>query len=375
MHREYCMLVINVGSTSTKVAWYQGNDSVVTETIRYRSEDLGRYSSLSEQLPLRERDLLEFLKKNGIKIEGADMIVSRGGLGRPAPAGAYEIDETMCRDLLEGKFGKHPSALGPAMALNFSRRYGIPAVVIDPPSTDEFHPLARISGLPEIERKSALHALNQKAAARRLAGDLKKKYEKVNVIVAHLGGGITVGAHREGMVIDCTHGLNEGPFTPERAGSLPTTDLVEMALSGRLDKKQILSRLVGQGGFFSYFGTSDVEKVQDMIHAGDEKANLVYEAMAYQVAKEIGAMSVVLKGKIDGIILTGALAKSVMMTKAISDWIRFIAPVFIYPGEDEISALAEGGLRVLRKEEELKRYPHCHKPERTISSQTSLRKE
>ena len=375
MHREYCMLVINVGSTSTKVAWYQGNDPVVTETIRYRSEDLGRYSSLSEQLPLRERDLLEFLKKNGIGIEEADMIVSRGGLGRPAPAGAYEIDETMCRDLLEGKYGKHPSALGPAMALNFSRKYGMLAVVVDPPSTDEFHPPARFSGLPEIERKSALHALNQKAAARRLAGDLKKKYEEVNVIVAHLGGGITVGAHREGMVIDCTHGLSEGPFTPERAGSLPTTDLVEMAFSGQLEKKQILSRLVGQGGFFAYFGTSDVEKVQDMIHAGDEKAKLVYEAMAYQVAKEIGAMSVVLKGKIDGIILTGALAKSEMMTKAISEWIRFIAPVFIYPGEDEISALAEGGLRVLRKEEELKRYPHCHKPERTISSQTSLRKE
>jgi butyrate kinase len=352
------MLVINVGSTSTKVAWYRGNDPVVTETIRYPSEDLGRYSSLPEQLPLRERDLLEFLKKNGIGIEDADMIVSRGGLGRPAPAGAYEIDETMCRDLLEGKFGKHPSALGPAMALNFSRKYGMPAVVVDSPSTDEFHPLARISGLPEIERKSALHALNQKAAARRLAGNLGKKYEEVNVIVAHLGGGITVGAHREGMVIDCTHGLGEGPFTPERAGSLPTTDLVEMIFSGRLDKKQILSRLVGQGGLFAYFGTSDVEKIQESIRAGDEKAKLVYEAMAYQVAKEIGAMSVVLKGKIDGIILTGALAKSVMMTNAISEWIRFIAPVFIYPGEDEISALAEGGLRVLRKEEELKRYPH-----------------
>ena len=356
MRREYCMLVINVGSTSTKVAWYQGNDPVATETIRYRSEDLSPYSSLSEQLPLRERDLLEFLKKNGIGIEKADIIVSRGGLGRPAPAGAYEIDEAMCEDLLEGKFGKHPSALGPAMALNFSRKYGMPAVVVDPPSTDEFHPLARISGLPEIDRKSALHALNQKAAARRLAGDLGKKYEEMNVIVAHLGGGITVGAHREGMVIDCTHGLGEGPFTPERAGSLPTTDLVEMAFSGWLDKKQILGHLVGQGGFFAYFGTSDVEKVQDMIRAGDEKAKLVYEAMAYQVAKEIGAMSVVLKGKIDGIILTGALAKSEMMTNAISEWIRFIAPVFIYPGEDEISALAQGGLRVLRKEEDLKSY-------------------
>jgi len=173
-----------------------------------------------------------------------------------------------------------------------------------------------------------------------------------------LGGGITVGAHQKGRVIDCTHGLGEGPFTPERAGSLPTTDLVEMAFSGTLDKKQILGRLIGRGGLFAYLGTNDVEKVQEMIRAGDEMAKLVYEAMAYQVAKEIGAMSVVLKGEIDGIILTGGLANSEIMTGMIREHIRFIAPVFVYPGEDELSALAEGGLRVLRKEEELMRYPH-----------------
>jgi len=356
MREEHRLLVINVGSTSTKVAWFKGNDLIVLETIRYGSEDLAGYSSINEQLPLREKDLLEFLKRNGIGLEEVDMIVSRGGLGRPSPAGAYEIDEAMCRDLLEGKFGKHPSALGPAMALDFSRRYGMPAVVIDPPSTDEFQPLARFSGLPEIDRKSVLHALNQKASARRLAVELGKNYEEMNLIVAHLGGGITVGAHRKGRVVDCTHGLGEGPFTPERAGSLPTTDLLDMAFSGKLDKKQILSRLVGQGGLFAYLGTNDVEKVEEMIRAGDERAELVYEAMAYQVAKEIGAISVVLKGEIDGIILTGGLAKSEMMTGLIREWIRFIAPVFVYPGEDEIAALAEGGLRVLRKEEELKTY-------------------
>jgi butyrate kinase len=356
MHKEHRLLVINVGSTSTKVAWFKGNTPIILETIRYGSEDLARYSSLDEQLPLREKDILEFLKKNGIGLEEVDMIVSRGGLGRPAEAGAYEIDESMCKDLLEGKFGKHPSALGPAMALDISRKYSIPAIVIDPPSTDEFQPLARFSGLPEIERKSVLHALNQKAAARRLAGELRKKYEEMNLIVAHLGGGITVGAHQKGRVIDCTHGLAEGPFTPERAGSLPSTDLIEMAFSGQLDKKQILGRLIGRGGLFAYLGTNDVEKVQEMIRAGDEKAKVVYEAMAYQVAKEIGAMSVVLKGEIDGIILTGGLANSEIMTGLIRESIRFIAPVFIYPGEDEISALAEGGLRVLRKEENLKRY-------------------
>jgi butyrate kinase len=356
MHEEHRLLVINVGSTSTKVAWFRGNDLIVLETIRYTGEDLTPYSSLHEQLSLREKDLLAFLKKNGIVLEEVDLIVSRGGLGRPSPAGAYAIDEAMCRDLLEGKFGKHPSALGPAIALDFSRRYGMPAVVIDPPSTDEFQPLARFSGLPEIERKSALHALNQKAAARRLAVELGKKYEGMNLIVAHLGGGITVGAHQKGRVIDCTHGLGEGPFTPERAGSLPTVDLLDLAFSGRLDKTQILRRLVGQGGLFAYLGTNDVEKVEEMITAGDEKAGLVYEAMAYQVAKEIGAMSVVLKGEIDGIILTGGLANSETMTRWIREWIRFIAPVFVYPGEDEIAALAEGGLRVLRNEEELKMY-------------------
>ncbi|HVO84049.1 MAG TPA: butyrate kinase [Syntrophobacteria bacterium] len=356
MHEAHRLLVINVGSTSTKVAWFKGNDPIALETIRYSGEDLARYSSMDEQLPRREKDLLDFLKKNGIALEEADIIVSRGGLGRPLPAGAYEIDDAMCGDLLEGRFGKHPSALGPAMASDLSRRYGVPAVVIDPPSTDEFQPLARFSGLPEIERKSALHALNQKAAARRLSVELGREYEGMNLIVAHLGGGITVGAHQQGRVVDCTHGLGEGPFTPERAGSLPTTDLLELAFSGKLDKTQILRRLVGQGGLFAYVGTSDVQKVEEMITAGDEKAKLVYEAMAYQVAKEIGAMSVVLKGEIDGVILTGGLANSEMMTGLIREWIQFIAPVFVYPGEDEMAALAEGGLRVLRQEEKLKKY-------------------
>jgi butyrate kinase len=356
MDKEYRLLVINVGSTSIKVAWFKGKTPVVLETIRYSSEGVAPHSTIGEQLPLRERDLLEFLKKNRIDLEEVDMIVSRGGLGKPSPAGAYKIDDAMCNDLLEGKFGKHPSALGPAMALNFSRKYGMLAIVIDPPSTDEFQPLARISGLPEIERKSAFHALNQKMAARRLARELRKKYEDMNIIVAHLGGGITIGAHQKGCVIDCNHGLGEGPFTPERAGSLPTTELLALAFSGKLEKKQIQGRLVGQGGLLAYMGTTDVQKVEEMIKSGDEKAKLVYEAMAYQVAKEIGGMSVVLRGEIDGIILTGGLANSEMLTGWIRDWTQFVAPVFIYPGEDEISALAEGGLRVLQKEEELKRY-------------------
>jgi len=356
MKKRHNLLVINVGSTSTKVGWFSGGDNAVQETIRYSSETLASYKSIGEQLPLREEDVLKFVARNVVSFEEIDMIVSRGGLGKPAPAGAYRIDEDMRRDLLEGKYGMHASALGPAMALDICKKYGIPAIVIDPPSTDEFQPLARISGLPEIERKSALHALNQKNAARRLAREMGKRYEELNLVVAHLGGGITVGAHQKGRVIDCTHGLGEGPFTPERAGSLPTIDLLNLAFSGKLGKKELQVRLVGQGGLFAYLATTDGQKIRDMINAGDERAKLIYEAMSYQIAKDIGAMCVVLNGEVDGIILTGGLAHSEMLIDWIRERVCFLASVFVYPGEDEMSALAEGGLRVLSKEEEVKSY-------------------
>ena len=356
MDKKHGLLVINVGSTSTKVAFFRGSHPEILENIRYSSEDLAPYSSLSAQLFLREDDLLRLLEKKGVNLKSIDMIVSRGGLGNPGAAGAYAIDDAMCSDLLEGKYGKHPSALGPAMSLDISKKYGIPAIVVDPPSTDEFHPLARISGLPEIERKSAFHALNQKSAARRLAAERGKKYEEMNLIVAHLGGGITIGAHRKGKVVDCTHGLGEGPLTPERAGALPTNDLIDLAFSEDMDRKKLQGRLVGQGGLFAYLGTTDAAKIEGMVRGGDQKAKLVYEALAYQAAKDIAAMSAVLKGQIDGIVLTGGLANSVMLTGWIRERVQFLGPVSVYPGEDEMSALAEGGLRVLLKEEELKKY-------------------
>jgi len=356
MDNNYRLLVINVGSTSTKVGLFEGEKPTILDTIRYSSAALASYPSLRAQLPHREDDLLNFFKANGIDLKTIDMIVSRGGLGKPAPAGAYRIDDAMCQDMMEGRYGKHPSALGPVMSLNISRRYGMPAIVIDPPSTDELHPIARISGIPEIERKSAFHALNQKIAARRLALKRGKKYEGMNLVVAHLGGGITIGAHQNGKVIDCTHGLGEGPLTPERAGALPTTDLLDLVFSEKFDKNNIQGRLVGQGGLFAYLGTTDVKKIEGMIRAGDEKAKLIFKAMAYQVAKDIGAMSVVLKGQIDGVILTGGLAHSEMLTEWIKEWVQFLSPIFVYAGEDEMSALADGGLRVMRQEEEIKHY-------------------
>jgi butyrate kinase len=356
MGKEHRLLVINVGSTSTKVAFFRGNDPKALENIHYRPEDLARFSSLGEQLPLRKEDVLKFLKNRKIGLDEMDMIVSRGGLGKPAPAGAYRIDDAMCRDLLAGKYGKHPSALGPAMAFEFSKEFGMPAIVIDPPSTDEFEPLSRISGIPEIERKSAFHALNQKMAARKYAAKLGKKYEDTNIVVAHLGGGITIGAHKLGRVIDCTHGLAEGPLTPERAGNLPTIDLLDLAFSGKLDRKQLQGRLVGQGGLAAYLDTTDAQKVEAMVKDGNEKAKLIFEVMAYQIAKDIGAMVVVLKGQIDGIIITGGLAHSETLTNWIKERVGFLALVVVYPGEDEMAALAEGGLRVLRNEEEIKMY-------------------
>jgi len=351
------MLVINVGSTSTKLAWFKGSEPMVLGTIPYPSEEQAPYPSMREQIPQRQAGVLDFLQKNRIDPEGIDMVVSRGGLGKPAPAGAYEVDDAMCEELLEGKYGKHASALGPAIALNLSRRYGAQAIVVDPPSTDEFHPLARISGLPEIERKSAFHSLNQKMVARRLAAKLGVKYEQMNVVVAHLGGGITVGAHQKGRVIDCTHGLAEGPFTAERAGSLPTLDLIDLAFDGGMEKKQLQRRLVGEGGLYAYLQTRDVQRAEEMIGAGDEKAKLILEAMVYQIAKDIGAMCVVLKGAVDRIILTGGMAHSELVTGAIKKWVEFLGPVFVFPGENEMTALAEGGLRVFLKEEEIRKYP------------------
>jgi butyrate kinase len=350
------ILAINVGSTSTKVAFYRDSERLVQESITYSAVDLSRYEGLGDQLPLRAEGLRKFIEKNAIDMSKVDLVISRGGLGKPGPAGAYSIDERMCDDLMQGRYGKHPSALGPAMALGLTRQYGMPAVVIDPPSTDEFQPLARVSGLPEIERKSAFHALNQKAAARKAARQMNKRYEDVNFVVAHLGGGITIGAHEKGIVIDCTHGLNEGPFTPERAGALPTQDLLDLAQSERVSPKDLSKKLVGQGGLAAYLGTSNAVEVEAAIRKGDAKTERIYQAMAYQIAKDIGAMAAVLGGKVDGVVLTGGLAHSEMLTGWIRQRTEFIASVFIFPGEDEMEAMAEGSLRILRGEEKPREY-------------------
>ncbi|MBW2595980.1 MAG: butyrate kinase [Deltaproteobacteria bacterium] len=353
---NHSIFVINMGSISTKVALFDGATALIQKTITYTDDELTGYKNVIDQLPRRKRDILDFTTRNDIDPGEVDIIISRGGLGRPGPGGVYKINKNMCDDLLSGKYGVHASSLGPVIALSMAEKTAIQAIVIDPPSTDEFQPLARISGLPEIERRSAFHALNQRAAARRAAAELGENYEDINLIVAHLGGGITIGAHERGRVIDSTHGLEEGPLTPERAGSLPTISLVDLALSGKYTRDELRKKLTGNGGISAYLGATDAMKVEKRIKKGDKDAEVVYQAMAYQAAKEIGSMSTVLKGKVNGIILTGGLAHSVMLTEWIEQRTRFIAPIFVYPGEDEMAAMATGAMRVLLGKETVRQY-------------------
>lgn len=343
------LLILNMGSTSTKVAVFQGREARFQEELPF-SQSL----PMGEQLPLRRDQVMAFLEEKGVDLDDLEMIVSRGGLTKPLPAGIYAINEAMCSDLLAGKYGVHPSGLGPAITRELAEKVNVPAVTLDPPSTDEFHELARFSGLPDIERKSAFHALSQKAAARKAAEEVGLDYEQASFVVAHLGGGITVGAHLEGNVVDCSHGLHEGPFTPERAGGLPTLPLVELILSG-MEKTELQNKLVGNGGLSGYLETKDVREIEKRIGEGDRQAELALAAMVYQVAKEIGSMAAVLKGNIDAVVLTGGLTRSDSLIGWLKERISFIAPVHIV-AENEMLALAEGGLRALSGTEQIREY-------------------
>ena len=357
----YKILVLNMGSTTTKVAFFETHHLKIQETIGHDPQQVGSLMNHMKQLHLRKQGIVGFLEQHRIALGDLHMIVSRGGLTAPIASGVYLVDDRMCEDLRSGKYGQHPTNLGPLIAHDLAKQAGIRAVVVDTPSTDEYEPLARISGIPEIQRKSAFHALNQKAAAKRAADEMGISYEACNMIVAHLGGGITIGAHRKGRVIDSTIGLGEGPMTPERAGTLPTVDLLRFLESGRFSVAELRRRLTSRGGVFAYLGTNDVRRVEAKIQEGDENAVLILQAMAYQIAKDIGAMSTVLQGRVDAIVLTGGLANSSNLVAWISQRIRFIAPVKVYPGENEMHALAQGALRVLSGTESVKQYSRLEK--------------
>ncbi|MGI8383426.1 butyrate kinase [Robertmurraya sp. P23] len=353
------ILVINPGSTSTKIGVFDNDLSILEKTIRHESDQINSFDNIIDQYEFRKQTILETLDIEGINISKLSAVCGRGGLLRPIEGGTYEVNDLMLLDLKAGYSGQHASNLGGIIAFEIASGLNIPAFIVDPVVVDELDPIARISGFPLIERKSIFHALNQKAVARRVSKSLGKRYEDLNLIVTHMGGGITVGVHKNGRVIDVNNGLHgDGPFSPERAGTVPAGDLISLCYSGDFYREEVMKKLVGQGGLVGYLGTNDALKVEEMISKGDKQAKLIYSAMAYQVAKEIGAASSVLAGKVDAIILTGGLAYGKGFVKEISDRVNWIADVMIEPGENELQALAEGALRVLRGEEEAKQYPN-----------------
>ncbi|MGL5693752.1 MAG: butyrate kinase [Peptostreptococcaceae bacterium] len=357
MNKIFKILVINPGSTSTKIAVFENEKSILENTLQHSSEEIGKYKSIYDQLELRKNVIEQSLRDNNIDLEGLDAVVGRGGLLKPIEGGTYEINQKMLEDLKIGISGEHASNLGGILAYEISKKINVPSYIVDPVVVDELEDVARISGITEIKRKSIFHALNQKAIGRRAAKEINKKYEECNFIITHMGGGITVGAHLKGKVIDVTNGLDgEGPFSPERSGGLPVGDLVKLCFSGNFTEDEVKKKVKGMGGLVSYLNTNDVRDVEKLISDGDEKSKLIYDAMVYQICKEIGAYSVALKGNIDAILLTGGIAHSNRITSMIKEYVEFIAPVKVYPGEDEMIALSQGAIRVLTREESSKEY-------------------
>lgn len=346
------ILAINPGSTSTKIAVFEGTKEIFLKNIKHSAEEIEKFKVITDQYEFRKNIILEELKHANIQINTITCIVGRGGLIKPIKSGVYEVNEPMLADLKVGVLGQHASNLGGLIANDIAKSIpGAKAYIADPVVVDELCELARISGHPEFERISIFHALNQKAIARQHAKSVGKKYEELNIIIAHLGGGISVGAHYKGHVIDVNQALDgDGPFSPERSGTLPVGALVKLCFSGKYTQDEIKKMITGKGGCVAYLGTNDAYVVEQKAEAGDEKSKLIFEAMAYQVSKEIGAMSTVLKGQVDAILLTGGIAYGKPFVEFIKERVTHLAPVFVYPGEDEMRALAMNGLMVLQGE-------------------------
>jgi len=357
MSKDYNILVINPGSTSTKVALYRNEQVLFNKKIEHKSEELLKYPNIIDQYEFRLNIILNFLEEKRVHHSLLDAVVGRGGLLKPISSGTYRVNNNMLVDLRRGISGQHASNLGALLAYGIAEKISVPAYIVDPVVVDEMKPIAKISGMTDIPRISIFHTLNQKAIARKAAIDLGIKYEHANFIIAHLGGGISVGIHSKGKVIDVNNALNgEGPFSPERSGGVPIGALVELCFSGKFTKDEIMKKIKGNGGLVGYLQTNDMREVIKRIENGDKKTKMILEAMAYQVSKEIGAGSTVLKGKIDAIILTGGIAYADAFINLIKDRISFLSLVMVYAGEEEMLALSEGALRVLKGEEVEKIY-------------------
>lgn len=344
---DYSILVINLGSSSTKVAYYINETCKARASIAHAAEELGKYKSIWEQVGMRQTAIEIFMDENGIDKKALSAVITRGGHTRPLTGGTYLINQAMLEESASEAYGNHACDLGLIIAEKLSK-YGARPLTANTPVTDEFEPLARYSGLPEIQRRSSFHALNHKGVAKHYAREKGRPYESMNLIVVHMGGGISVAAHKQGKMIDANNGLaGDGPFSTNRSGGLPIGSLIAECFSGKYTEKEMLRHVNGQGGLLAYVGESDTLTVERRAEAGDEACALVLDAMAYQTAKEIGGCAAVLSGKVDAILMTGGMAHSARLTGFIEERVGFIAPVVKYPGEYEMQSLAENAYEVL----------------------------
>ncbi len=350
------ILVINPGSTSTKIALFnQGGKEIFSKSITHSTEEISQFKSLLEQGPIRKKIILDTLKKENVDTNSLKAVIGRGGILKPLEAGTYTVNDKLIEDLKHSPI-EHASNLGGIIAHEIAEEIDVPAYIADPVSVDEFTDIARISGLKGIERKSLLHTLNIRANAFRYAREQGKKFEELYLIVAHLGGGISIAPIEKGKIVDVNNANDGGPFSPERTGSLPNKALIHLCYSSKYSEKELYKLITHQGGLVSYLGTNDIREVVKKIEQGDNYAKLIFEAMCYQIAKEIGAMATVLKGKVEAIILTGGISHSEILVNRIKDRVGWIAPVVVYPGEEEMKALAQAVIRVINRVEKLKTY-------------------
>lgn len=350
------ILVINPGATSTKFAVFNGELQVLKKTIQHSVHDLQHFIQLFDQYHYRLDLILASLREEGVALDSLKAVVGRGGILKPLSGGTYLINAQMVADLKLAERGEHASNLGAVMAFDIAEKLKIASYIVDPVSVDEMTAVARISGMPELPRISLSHALNMKAVARKAAQQLGRRYEEVHFIVVHLGTGISVSPHKNGLMIDVNNAIEEGPFSPDRCGGLPVSQLARLCYSGQYSYQELKRRINGQGGIYAYLGTRDMREVEELVEQGNKQAAEIMEAFCYQVAKEIGAMSTVLEGQVDRIILTGGIAFSGKIVAQISKRVQFIAPILVIPGEEELESLALGTLRVLRGEEEARIY-------------------
>lgn len=344
--KEY-ILAINPGSTSTKVAIFKGMDNLLQKDLSHSTEELDKFDKITDQFEYRKDMIVSWLEAEGYKLDALKAVVGRGGLLKPMPSGTYTVTDALAEDLRIGIQGEHASNLGGLIARAIAETVGVESYIVDPVAVDEFEEVARISGMPEIKRKSLLHALNVKAIAHRVAKEKNTTVEELNMVIAHLGGGISVVPLKNGRMIDANNANEMGPFSPERTGGLPVGDLAKLCFSGQFNSmKELKPHLRGKGGMAAYLGTNDVRDALKMIDDGDKQAALVLDAMAYQISKEIGAMATVLKGNVDAVVLTGGVAYAEYITSRIKESVEYIAEVIIKPGEDEMIALNEGVIRV-----------------------------